>query len=107
MARVTGPLLSLSASGTVARTLVYLNWKGAATVRIHAVPYNPQSAAQVTQRVLLTAGVHSWQVQDAEMQASWNTYAEGISNTLNPKSGVNCYVSAYIAAGDHPGSPPS
>lgn len=46
MAKTTGPLFSLTASGTVGRTITYSNWKGRPYVRRRVIPLNPQSADQ-------------------------------------------------------------
>lgn len=46
MAKVTGPLMSMTASGKLADTLVFFSWKGISTVRQFIIPANPQSADQ-------------------------------------------------------------
>ena len=48
MAKVTGGLLSLSSSGSIADTLTFSKWKGRPYVRQRVVPANPQSTAQQT-----------------------------------------------------------
>jgi hypothetical protein len=53
MAKVTGPLLSISASGKIADSLVYFGWKGTNVVRGFVIPSNPQSASQGDQRVIV------------------------------------------------------
>jgi len=50
MAGVKGPLFSLGASGTIAKTLVYSTWKGIPYVRTHVIPYNPQEVKQLEVR---------------------------------------------------------
>ena len=50
MAKVTGPLMSLDASGTVAKTTTFSKWKGRNYVRHRVIPRNPQSAGQVATR---------------------------------------------------------
>lgn len=57
MAKLRGPLFSLSANGAIAKTLVYFGWKGLKVVRSYVVPANPQTAAQTTQRGYFTAAV--------------------------------------------------
>lgn len=57
MAKLKAPLFSLSASGSLAKTLVYFNWKGINAVREHVVPTNPNTAAQQTQRGYMTAAL--------------------------------------------------
>lgn len=46
MARLTGALLSLGASGQIAKTLVAGKWKGRPYMRQYVVPSNPNSVAQ-------------------------------------------------------------
>lgn len=55
MARVTGPLMSLSASGSVAKTLTFSIWKGRPYVRELVTPSNPQTANQAAVRSILGA----------------------------------------------------
>ena len=47
MVRVKAPLMSLSASGTVGKSITFSNWKGRDYVRRHAIPANPKSGLQV------------------------------------------------------------
>jgi len=42
--RVTGPLYSQDASGTIGKAIVFSKWKGRNYVRKHVKPANPQSA---------------------------------------------------------------
>ena len=46
MAKVTGPLMSLDASGTVGNTAVFSKWKGRNYVRLRVIPKNMRSADQ-------------------------------------------------------------
>ncbi len=50
MAKLKAPLLSLGASGALAKTLVFFPWKGIPVVREYVVPSNPKTALQTTQR---------------------------------------------------------
>jgi hypothetical protein len=61
MAKVSGPLMSMDASGKFAGTLVFTRWKGRPVVRQLVTPSNPQSAGQLTARNavrVLAAGQH-------------------------------------------------
>ena len=53
MAKVTGPLMSFSASGKIADVMVYFTWKGRNVVRQWLVPANPQSADQGDRRIIM------------------------------------------------------
>ena len=50
MARVTGPLMSMEASGTIGKTLTFANWVGRQYVRRWTRPSNPQTLEQMRQR---------------------------------------------------------
>jgi len=53
MAKVTGPLYSMSASGKLGNAMVYFGWKGVNVVRQWLIPSNPQSATQGNQRIVI------------------------------------------------------
>lgn len=55
MAKTTGPLFSLTASGSVAKTITYSAWKGISYVRQLVIPANPQTADQAAVRSTLGA----------------------------------------------------
>jgi hypothetical protein len=50
MAKTTGPLFSLTASGSVGKTITYSQWKGRPYVRRLVKPLNPMLAAQMVVR---------------------------------------------------------
>ena len=77
MAKVKGPLFSLSASGQIAKTLVYMTWKGIDDVRKYVIPANPRTAGQQTQRGYFSAAVAAWHTDgySALDVAAWNLYA--------------------------------
>ncbi len=92
MAIVKAPLLSLGARGQLGKSLVFSGWKGLKTVREHVVPANPQTAAQITQRDLVTVVVAAWKnyYTGVEARAAWNRSA---LNDSRPMSGFNQYSS--------------
>ena len=53
MAKVTMPLMSLTASGKLGDAVVFFTWKGIAVVRQWIVPANPQSADQGDIRLVI------------------------------------------------------
>lgn len=50
MAKVTAPFLAISASGSVAKTIVAGSWRGVQYVRQHVTPANPKTTAQTEVR---------------------------------------------------------
>lgn len=53
MARVTGPLMSMTASGTVGKIATFSKWNGQAYVRTRVIPFNLNSTGQQTVRSIL------------------------------------------------------
>ena len=53
MAKVTGPLMSMSASGKLADAIVFFGWKGVNVVRQWLKPANPQTTSQGDQRIIM------------------------------------------------------
>ena len=77
MARVNAPLMSLDASGTLAKAIVFSKWKGRPYVRTRVIPANPKSALQTGMRSGLAGAPPLWQgMSDAEKLA-WKTAVGG------------------------------
>lgn len=96
MVRLTGPVFSLDASGSIANTITYSKWKGINYARQRVVPYNPKSAYQTGIRDTITKGVFYWQGTDyvpTAQQTWWNTYAEGTG-----MSGFNRFLKFFVAS---------
>lgn len=74
-ALVTGPLFSLTASGQIAKALVYSTWKGRAYVREYVVGANPNTLPQRTRRAMLGFISKWWADLDTTEQDSWVTSA--------------------------------
>ncbi|MCK4302742.1 MAG: hypothetical protein KAY24_00715 [Candidatus Eisenbacteria sp.] len=93
MAKLKAPLLSLGASGQLAKTLVASNWKGIKYMREYVVPANPNTVAQQAQRGVFSAAVHAWQnyLTHATIITGWNVAA---LLAPSPLSGFNAAVSA-------------
>jgi hypothetical protein len=94
MAKVKGPLFSLSASGQIAKTLVY--WKGIDIVRKYVIPANPNTSGQQTQRGYFANAVEDWHTDGftAIDVAAWNLYALAQKVAA---SGFNMLVKLKIA----------
>lgn len=76
MAKVTGPLFSISASGKIADSMVHFPWKGRAIVRKWLKPSNPQTANQGNRRVMLGGlGRAPKYIQD---DSAYYTFALGV-----------------------------
>ena len=94
MSRVTGPLFSLTASGTIGDVITYSKWKGLPYVRTRVIPQNPNTASQVSVRNTMTAGVSAWKTTASVPTASktsWDYYASG-----SGMSGFNRYIKQFM-----------
>ena len=77
MAKVNAPLLSFSASGTIAGTQTYSRWKGRPYVRQRVTPANPNTAGQQLTRNTFTWINNVWKNASALLTAPWDLYATG------------------------------
>ncbi|GAI68263.1 unnamed protein product [marine sediment metagenome] len=97
MAKVKGPLMSFDARGQIAKTLVYLGWKGLKTVRQYVIPANPKTDDQKLQRNYFKAAVAEWHTDgftDLDAEA-WDLYALALKVA---KSGFNVCMGLKIKA---------
>lgn len=77
MARISGPFLSLGASGQVGSTIVASKWKGQPYLRQYVIPSNPQTAAQTATRSVFGWANEVWKRAGPEFQAPWDLFAQG------------------------------
>ena len=92
MARVLAPFLSLSASGTVARTLCARTVAGRATMNTPRRPRDRRTPSQLAARSRLRAASAAYADLDESAKQFWAI--EAIRN--NFVSGRNCYLRAYL-----------
>lgn len=92
MARVTGPLMSMSASGTIANTLTFATTRGIPVVRSYAVPSNPNSFPQRVARAVMRYAGEQWVAFDNATKALW---ADAAANSGIP--GINYYQRQVMA----------
>ncbi len=88
MVVVTGPLFSITASGSLAKAVTYSSWKGRAYVRQRVIPANPKTGPQTGMRSMLKFLSQEWTNLSIAEKADWTTRAAAtvISN-------FNAYVS--------------
>ena len=113
MAKVTGPFMSVDASGTIYNTLTASIWKGRNYIRGWFRPSNPKTAGQFAQRTLLAEAVAAWQALvavtpeygaggDELYKDKWNVAARDV---YPPISGFNYFVMQYCLTGSSPTIP--
>lgn len=77
MPKVTAPLLSFGASGQIAKSQVYSSWKGVPYVRRYAIPANPRTTKQVSNRDIWQFNNQAWLYAPASVKAAFNGFAVG------------------------------
>ncbi len=91
MARVTGPLMSIDASGTYGKSLVFAKWKGRNYVREHVKPSNPKTAKQIGVRSMLAFLAMSWNGLASLAKGTWTELAA--QSSISP---FNAFISANL-----------
>lgn len=77
MARLTGPLFSLTARGTIGEALTYSVWKGIQYARTRVIPNNPNSTAQQEVRGVFQTLNQLWLRMPTLSRAPWTAAAVG------------------------------
>jgi hypothetical protein len=93
MAKISAPLLSLGARGSIGGALTFAAWRGVAYVRQLVTPANPRSTAQVLTRDIFTNMGLRWKQGGVLMRAPWDRYAVGQKFV-----GRNAYMGQNLAA---------
>lgn len=103
MARVTGPLMSMEASGSIGKALTFANWVGRPYVRRWATPSNPQTEGQVDGRNRFSAvgKAASWASMSAQTVAATSKTFQEIFEARTP-SGMrwNGYLLRILTSGE-------
>lgn len=81
MAVLTGPLMSLAASGTIANTLTYATWKGIQYARTRVIPANPQSTSQTQTRTVFAYLQDLYKFMPAIAREPWIAAVRGVPMT--------------------------
>lgn len=87
MVKVTAPLFSLGASGTIGKAITFSNWKGRNYVRERVVPTNPRTGGQVGARAMFKFLTQNWNALSSANKATWQDAADQI--VISP---FNAYV---------------
>lgn len=75
MVKLTGPMMSFGASGTLAKTATFSKWKGRSYARQCVVPANPRSVLQVSTRAMFKFLSQAWDAIAPTPQGSWDDAA--------------------------------
>ena len=99
MAKVTGPLLSLDASGSVASTLTFSRWKGRNYVRQRVIPTYTNTATQKAVRDLMRDASVLWKGNGTDGTTTINqTYKDAYDVAAGPQaiSGFNLFIREVV-----------
>jgi len=104
LAKLTGPLFSLSASGSIGKTLVFGGWKGVQYARQHVIPNNPRTTIQENARSLFKNLNAIFALMGNDAVQSWTNSAAGL-----PLTDRNLFLKVAMpltdAAGDWSATP--
>ena len=90
MVKVTGPMMSLGASGALAGAVVFSTWKGRPYVRELVKPANPRSGGQVGVRAMFKYLSQIWAGLTAGNKATWESRADDkVISPFNAFMGYN------------------
>ena len=76
MVKLSGPMFSLDASGTIGGTVTFSKWKGRNYARERVIPANPKSGAQLGRRGMFKFLTQAWASVAAVDQATWQDLAD-------------------------------
>lgn len=71
-------MLSLDASGTIAKAATFSKWKGRNYVRSRVVPHNPKSTGQIGVRAMFKFLAQNWAAISAPTKALWLPLAKAL-----------------------------
>lgn len=91
MAKVTGPLLSLSASGSLGELLHFQPTESGANVKMPWEQPAPTSRAQIQQQTGYAVAAQVYRVQKSTVESTWAEEAE--KKRITP---FNAYLSAFL-----------
>jgi len=91
MAKVTAPFLSLSARGTLGKTLVASRWRGIPYFRQHVIPANPKTVGQVSTRDVFSLTILMWKLMGTVARSAFDLFASG-----RPFTGSNAFTGQNI-----------
>ena len=82
MAKVKGPLFSVTAWGTFGKIVVFQRRRGTATAYAKAEPKIPLTESQLAQRASVASAVSSWKALPGASKAWWTVRADNLSQAL-------------------------
>jgi len=78
MVRVSSPMMSLDASGTIGNAATFSKWKGRNYVRSRVIPHNPKTAGQIGVRAMFKFLAQNWKYIAPGTQDLWLPLAKAL-----------------------------
>jgi hypothetical protein len=100
MAKVTGPLMSMDASGTVGDALTFSKWKGRNYVRQYVIPSYSNTTEQANIRDIVRKASIAWKLGSTVGATAINsTYKTNynLAGALLQVSGFNLFIKECVA----------
>ncbi len=116
MSRLTGPLFSLRASGTVAKSITYSSWRGIPYARTRIIPANPKTADQLEVRNIFHSLCTLWNHRGPLFNAPFLSASKGKPETdrniliklnVKPLQGQTSLAAFVFSPGDGGALPPA
>lgn len=101
MAKISGPLFSFGASGTVGNMLTFNQSLSRPVARRKPSGYAPATPAQAIQRDAMSAAAVAWRALSTPTRAEWIALTNGRANTAFSK-----FFLEWTAQASTPGVPP-
>jgi len=80
MAKVTGPLMSMDASGQLGKAIVFFHGWGENIVRVYVAHNTSNTVNQQTIRSYFATTISAWNALTDPQQAAWTTFAKSHDN---------------------------
>lgn len=93
MARLTAPLMSLAASGTIGKAITFSVWKGIPYARVRVIPANPNSTGQQEIRGVFSTLCEMWKRFPIEARLPFDHAVRG-----QPLTARNKHIQVNAAA---------
>lgn len=98
--KLTGPMFSLDARGTIGSAITFSFWKGINYARARVIPNNPKSAEQMAVRDIVSDASIAWKTEatvgaveiDTAYKTAYNLAAAGMA-----MSGFNLFIKEVVA----------
>lgn len=101
MAKITGPLMSVSARGRIAGSLIFRETKGIPVIQKFTKVHDRKSPAQLAHRAFFRGIVAAWKTHTPQEKATLEPKVKGL-----PLTTYDYYIKKFFETGEDPLGPP-